>query len=148
MDLKLNFSLLIYCALITLISSGGCGYDSCKGSDANKLNVHLVPHSHDDVGWLKTVDSYYQEDVNQIITNVVKSLVENPIRTFTQVEIYFFNRWWKQQNDDTKNVVRKLVNDGQLSFANGGWCVNDEGVAYYNQIIDQMTLGLELLIKL
>lgn len=26
------------------------------GRRADKLNVHLVCHSHDDAGWLKTVD--------------------------------------------------------------------------------------------
>ena len=43
-----------------------CGYDSChpilsgfKGSQNEILNVHLIPHSHDDTGWLKTVDQYY-----------------------------------------------------------------------------------------
>ena len=24
-----------------------------------KVTVHLIPHSHDDVGWLKTVDEYF-----------------------------------------------------------------------------------------
>jgi hypothetical protein len=37
----------------------GCGYESCPATKAGLINVHLVPHTHDDVGWLKTVDQYY-----------------------------------------------------------------------------------------
>ena len=34
-----------------------CLFVIVKGG--NTLNVHLVPHTHDDVGWLKTVDEYF-----------------------------------------------------------------------------------------
>lgn len=32
---------------------------SCHATNPNMLNVHLVPHTHNDVGWLKNVDQYF-----------------------------------------------------------------------------------------
>ena len=29
-----------------------CRYDACQATDPNKLNIHIVAHSHDDAGWL------------------------------------------------------------------------------------------------
>ena len=31
-----------------------------------ELTIHLIPHSHDDVGWLKTVDDYFYGGNNGI----------------------------------------------------------------------------------
>ena len=56
---------------VTSVSSAGCGYDACPKPKAGHLNVHLVPHTHNDVGWLKTVDQYFYGDKNR---DVVSSL--------------------------------------------------------------------------
>ena len=119
------------------------------------LDVHLVCHTHDDVGWLKTVDQYYvgskaeiqEARVQFILDSVIDALLQDPSRKFIYVEVAFFSRWWKQQTDQTKAIVRTLVNEGRLEFINGGWCMNDEAAPWYVDIIDQMTLGHQFLYK-
>ncbi|XP_036385660.1 lysosomal alpha-mannosidase [Megalops cyprinoides] len=130
-----------------------CGYKSCPATKPSMLNVHLVPHTHDDVGWLKTVDQYYYGDRNDIqhagvqyiLDSVVQQLQEDPARRFIYVETAFFYRWWKQQSAKTRQVVTNLVNEGRLEFINGGWCMSDEATTHYSAVIDQMTLGLRFL---
>ncbi|CAF4671246.1 unnamed protein product [Rotaria sp. Silwood1] len=134
-------------------SPNGCGYDSCNLGKPGKLNVHIVANTHDDVGWLKTVDQYYygsrSEIVNRgvqyILDSVVQALTENPDRRFIYVEMAFFWRWWNQQSDEIRNTVKQLVNEGRLEFISGGWSMHDEAATHYNSIIDQHSLGAEFL---
>ena len=124
-----------------------------KIDEPTVLNVHLVPHTHDDVGWLKTVDEYYyglnmtiqQACVRDILDSVVVALLEHPARTFTYVEQKFFSMWWQEQSQEVKASVRSLIANQQLSFVNGGWCMHDEATTHYMGMIDQTTLGHQFL---
>ena len=131
------------------------GSESDKTKNNKKvLNVHVVPHTHDDVGWLKTVDQYYNGwndtiqvvSVREILTSVVEALENNPSRTFTYAEIKFFFMWWKEQPESVRERVQKLVRETkQLTFINGGWCMHDEASTHYIGMIDQTALGHDFL---
>ncbi|XP_068130308.1 lysosomal alpha-mannosidase [Hyperolius riggenbachi] len=131
----------------------GCGEQTCPAAPDGFLNVHLIPHTHNDVGWLKTVDQYYygarnniqHAGVQYILDSVIPQLLADPKRRFIYVESAFFWRWWKQQTETMQKDVARLVQEGRLEFINGGWSMNDEAATHYNGIIDQMTLGLQFL---
>ncbi|XP_074275154.1 putative alpha-mannosidase At5g13980 [Silene latifolia] len=120
-----------------------------------KLNVHLVPHSHDDVGWLKTFYQYYVGAYNSIqaacVQNILDSLMPALLadrnRKFIYVEQAFFQRWWREQNEAMQNIVKDLVKYGQLEFVNGGMVMHDEATPHYIDMIDQTTLGHQFLKK-
>lgn len=66
--------------------------------------MHLITHTHDDVGWLKTADEYYSgasqditvAEVHLILSTVVDELLADPSKVFTYVEMKFFSMWWDE----------------------------------------------------
>ncbi|KAL5819121.1 hypothetical protein ACOSQ4_022963 [Xanthoceras sorbifolium] len=141
---------VVFCSLCLTGSDGGhVKYKTGAGVVPGKLNVHLVPHSHDDVGWLKTVDQYYvglnkrvqDACVENVLDSVIDALRRDPNRRFVFAEMAFFRLWWVDQTLEIQELVRKLVDAGQLEFVNGGWCMHDEAATHYIDMIDHTTLG-------
>lgn len=121
----------------------------------NPLTVHVIPHSHDDVGWLKTVDEYFTgnqyeiqiADVEIILDTVMKNLILDKKKHYSQVEMKFFSMWWSTQTESLKNQVRQLVQEGRLEFLNAGWSMSDEAAPHFDDFIDNMMKGHDFLLK-
>ena len=117
------------------------------------INLHLVPHTHDDVGWLKNPDEYYvgarnniqRAGVQSIINSVVHELGWNPDRKFIYVEQAFFQRFWDDTDTRTADLLRQQVASGQFEFINGGYSMHDEANPSFLDMLDQTTLGHRLL---
>ena len=84
------------------------------------ITVHVCPHSHDDVGWLKTVDQYFDASARNIqmtnvkveLTSIVEALWDHPERKFSEVEMKFFKMWWEKAGPDLQDKVRALIKNG------------------------------------
>ncbi|KAL9241822.1 hypothetical protein vseg_015886 [Gypsophila vaccaria] len=142
-------------AVLTAAEAKYTKYETAAKIVPTKLNVHLVPHTHDDAGWLKTVDQYYVGSnnsiqgacVQNILDSLIPALLADKNRKFIYVEQAFFLRWWREQSEDMQDTVKDLVESGQLEFINGGMVMHDEATTHYIDMIDQTTLGHQFLKK-
>ncbi|GJP76357.1 hypothetical protein CLOP_g6813 [Closterium sp. NIES-67] len=109
--------------------------------DEEPLRVFVVPHSHNDPGWLLTVEQYYNASSQHILHTILRSLSQSPTRKFIWEEMSYLSRWWMDASEEEREGMRALVRSGQLEIVGGGWVMNDEANSHYYAIIEQLTEG-------
>lgn len=144
-------------------------YDQHEWNAHHKLKVFVVPHSHNDPGWIKTFDEYYEQMTSSILTSMLHNLLENPDMKFIWAEISYFSRWYEdlssEDREDVKTYVLqymfksihftsidfncsllclfeiRLLKRHQLEFVTGGWVMPDEANSHWLSILQQLTEG-------
>jgi len=105
------------------------------------LKVIVMPHSHNDPGWLKTIDGYFATATKSIITNIVDKLTINKNMTFIWTEMSYLSLWWDGASSAQKSKMRSLVDEGRLEIPTGGWVMTDEANVDLFSMIDQLVEG-------
>lgn len=114
--------------------------------------VHVVPHSHLDMGWLSTIDRYYDDSVGRIFDSVIDALTDSRYRSnpktkrkFTINDLGYF-RMWIEHDKSTKAVKLKIVNElieeGVLELIGNGLVMADTACPHYEDFISNFFEGI------
>lgn len=121
-------------------------YDPNQWNSNKKLNVIIIPHSHNDPGWIMTFEQYFQQKTRGILDTIVNVLSEKQTRKFVWAETSYLSLWWEQASNDMRAKMKRLiVETKQLEIVTGGWVMTDEANSYYYATIEQMIQGHEWL---
>lgn len=103
--------------------------------------IVLVPHSHVDPGWIKTLQQYFDDQAKHILDTVIEYLQEEPFRTFIWAEMSYLQMWWEQASEEHRVTLRRLVQAGRFEIVTGGWVMTDEASAHVFGMVDQLIEG-------
>ena len=113
------------------------------------LHVIVIPHSHNDPGWLKTITEYFNDQTSHILMNMVQKMQTFPNMTFVWAESVFLDLWWNELEKPAWNEnrakfrdsIRTLIKQGRLEIVVGSWVVPDEANTHFISLVDQIIEG-------
>lgn len=82
---------------------------------------------------------------SKTIRETVSNKTQRAHRSFVNSEMGFFKRWYSEQDSTSKNKVKELLKTKYWEILGGGYVEQDEGCAYYDDIIENFELGLHFL---
>ena len=110
------------------------------------INIHVIPHTHLDPGWLNTPEEYYyNERIEDIFNTMLYTLLVDREKTFVINELFYFLKWYNSKDKKSQSNIKKLINQKRVEFVSGGYVVNDEATPLYYNIMDQIRIGLQFL---
>ncbi|XP_033735847.1 alpha-mannosidase 2-like [Pecten maximus] len=111
------------------------------------LEIIIVPHSHQDPGWLRTFDQYYRLYTSSTLDLIVDKLTVHRDWTFIWSDVVWLARWWTEASADRKLKLNRVLRSGQLEIVTGGWVMTDEATTHYAAMLSQLTEGHQWLQK-
>ncbi|BHF82614.1 Alpha-mannosidase 2 [Sparganum proliferum] len=105
------------------------------------LEVVVLPHSHQDPGWVQTFNEYLAHKTKPCLDSTLDFLDKNKQGRFIYAEVSFLEGWWSGLTVSERTAFTRLVRDGQWEIATGGWVMNDEAASHYAATATQLTEG-------
>ena len=105
-----------------------------------KLEIYVIPHSHNDPGWKETFEEWYGQKTGRVLDTMIDFLGSDPRYRFQWSEVSFLQKWW-DTNPSKRDKLIKLMRSGQLELTGGGLVMNDEGLTTLYAIIENLHEG-------
>ena len=82
-----------------------------------------------------------------IFESVFTKLEKDPSFTYTIGDLAYFRRYYNDQDDDSKQKIKALVESGQVEIVHGGMVSSDEACPDYADILRNFEQGHEFVMR-
>jgi hypothetical protein len=112
----------------------------------SKTTVFVVPHSHNDAGWLINIDECYERYCKPTLSNIFKLMETQKSLKFCWSEVLFLSMWLSEFPEQKKKL-RDYISQGRFEIVGGGWVQNDDSLPDFELVARQMQEGFDYLKK-